>query len=958
LEIEFFFGILMNIVIFEKLISFDYFFVLLSYLSILNFKKLIKNIFKERRSMRSKTQLSFCLLLVLSFFLLAFFGFSPTKGFGIAPNLSWAQEQKEETKEKEKPKEEKPKEKKEETKKEGEKKAFDEVVKDFETLSGLFNLYRKEGKVYIEIRPEQMDKMFLCISTLESGIGELGILAGSPMEDFAFVFHKVDNNIQFIKKNLSFRADPKDPVNRAVERCFADAILASVKIESEPHPERKSYLVDLSPIFLTDIEGVTTYLDTVLQAGYNLDKDKSFFGKLQTFPKNIEIVTNCSFASGKYKPRATIVDPRSLNLNFHFSLSELPENSYRPRLEDDRIGYFTTIFKEFSNDSRKTPYVRYINRWHLEKKDPQAKLSLPKEPIVFYIENTTPLEYRDAIKEGILEWNKAFEQAGFKDAIEVRIQPDNADWDPADVRYNTVRWITSSVPSFGAMGPSRVNPLTGQILDADILIEAEAIRHAKRQYRDVVSQRSNFISNADATRYCTYGLMKAEEVYLGYLAMQASGELAPGEELPEQYIHNYLRDMTAHEVGHTLGLRHNFKGSTFHPFSELQNEDLTKKTGLVGSVMDYTPLNIALEKKNQGEYFSSTVGPYDIWAIEYGYTVMDANSPEEELPALNKIASRAAAVPGLAYGTDEDAYHWTNEPIGIDPSCNVQDLGENPLEFSETRVKLAQKIWDGLEQKIAKEGEGYQEIRAAFEMTLSSYQNALNIAAKHIGGIYFRRDHIGDYGNRVPYEVVPIERQKKAFDFLAQYAFSEKAFNFPPSLLNKLAAERVWDFEGTLDKMRRLDYPIHGRILGIQKTLLDRFYHPILIARILDSENKVDSKQQAFTLPELFDGLTKTIWSEVEEPKANQKLEISSFRRGLQREHLDKLSQILVNPSPEMPEDGRTLARSNLNELKGEIEVALKDSDKNLEPFTKAHLEESLARINQALELHLEKQLR
>jgi len=905
--------------------------------------------------MRSKTQLSFCLLLVLVFFLLGSVGLSPIKGLGIPTNLTWAQEQKEETKEKEKPKEEKPKEKKEETKKEGEKKAFDEVVKDFETLSGLFNLYRKEGKVYLEIGPEQLDKMFLYISTLESGIGEFGILAGVPMEDFVFVLHKIDNNIQFIKRNLSFRANPKDPVNRAVQRCFADAILASVKIESEPHPERKSYLIDLAPIFLTDIEGITTYLDTVLQAGYNLDQEKSFFGKLQTFPKNIEIVTSCSFASHKYKPTATIIDPRSLNLNFHFSLSELPENNYRPRLEDDRIGYFTTIFKEFSDDSRKTPYVRYVNRWHLEKKDPKAKLSLAKEPIVFWIENTIPLEYRDAVKEGILEWNKAFEQTGFKDAIEVRIQPDNSDWDPADVRYNTVRWITSSVPSFGAMGPSRVNPLTGQILDADILFEAETIRYAKRHYRDIISQRSDFISYADASSYCSYGLMKAEEAYLGYLAMQTSGELTPGEEPPKEYMHNYIRDIIAHEVGHTLGLRHNFKGSTFHLFSELNNEALTKKTGLVGSIMDYTPLNIALEKKNQGEYFSSTVGPYDIWAIEYGYTPMDANSSEDELPALNKIASRAAAVPGLAYGTDEDAYHWTNEPIGIDPSCNVSDLGENPLEFSETRVKLAQKIWDGLEQKIAKEGEGYQEIRVAFEMSLGSYQNALNIAAKHIGGIYFRRDHIGDYGNRVPYEVVSSEKQKKTFNFLAQYAFSEKAFNFPPSLLNKLAAERVWDFEGTLDKIRRLDYPIHDRILGIQKTLLDKFYHPILIARILDSENKVDSKAGAFTLPELFDGLTKTIWSEVEEPKANQKIQISSFRRGLQREHLDKLAQILVNSSPEMPEDGRTLARANLNELKGKIEVTLKDGDKNLEPFTKAHLEESLARINQALEVQLQK---
>lgn len=302
--------------------------------------------------------------------------------------------------------------------------AFSEVVKDTQKIEGLFTLYRnkEKNKIYLEIKQEQLNKNYLATATLESGIGEAGIYSGMPLQDFLFYFQQVNNKLNFIVRNVNFRTHEGDPQARSLARSFSDSVLYSIEIKSI-HPQRKSILIDLSELLLTDLAGLSASL------GLSGSADNSYFGNAKAFPQNIEVESVFNYSGGgkDEKPEFTaLADSRGFTLRVHYSLSQLPDNNYRARLADDRIGYFITAYQDLSDEERKEPFVRYINRWHLEKQDPKADISPPKKPIVFWIDNAVPLEYRDTIKEGVLMWNAAFEKAGFKDAIQVQQMPNDA----------------------------------------------------------------------------------------------------------------------------------------------------------------------------------------------------------------------------------------------------------------------------------------------------------------------------------------------------------------------------------------------------------------------------------------------------------------------------------------------------------------------------------------------------
>jgi hypothetical protein len=333
---------------------------------------------------------------------------------------------------------------------------FEQVVQDAQKLEGLFTLYRNQAtnKVYLEITPQQLDKKFLCFVTLASGLGEAGILSGMPIGDFLFQLRRTQNNVQFVIPNINFRTSPGDPQAGSVERAFSESILYSLPLKSI-HPQRQTLLIDLGDLLMSekrDLPGVKAILPMILGASYSIDEDKSYFKDVKAFPLNVEIASIYGFSSDNdsavnYLP--SVPDSRAFNLRIHYSFSEVPlNNGYRPRLADERVGYFLTAYKDFSDKSSREPFVRYINRWHLQKQIPTAPMSPPVQPIVFWIENNVPVEYRNAIREGVLEWNKAFEKAGFTEAIQVKQMPDNAKWDPADVRYNTIRWSSSFEPEF------------------------------------------------------------------------------------------------------------------------------------------------------------------------------------------------------------------------------------------------------------------------------------------------------------------------------------------------------------------------------------------------------------------------------------------------------------------------------------------------------------------------------
>ncbi|NDJ16124.1 zinc-dependent metalloprotease [Myxacorys almedinensis] len=867
-------------------------------------------------------------------------------------------------------------------------KPFEQVIQDTATSNGLFTLYqnKKTGKLYAEIKPEQLNQNYLAVMTLESGIGERGIYSGLPIGDFLFTLRRVNNAIQFVVPNINFRADRGTPIRRSVDRSFSDSILQSLPIRST-HPQRKSVLVELNPLLLGDLPGLIPVVSFALSKPYTLDQATSYFDQVKAFPSNVEIesVYGLSGSSGNDTELpsyiAALPDSRAFSLKVRYSLSQLPQNNgYRPRLADDRVGYFITAYRDYTNDAPRQSFVRYINRWHLEKQDPTAPLSKPKQPITFWIENTVPLEYRDAVRDGVLMWNRAYEKIGFKDAIAVQQMPDNADWDPADVRYNTIRWFNSTDAIF-ALGPSRVNPLTGEILDADILVAADFTRALKEDYRSIAEQnqmrsapfaaqllgKENLCNYGMAARYLRrqtpstekkssprlrfgshlgndqdlcLGLDGAKQYAVGNMALSLFQNVLPNSSEMKDYVQQFVRELIAHEIGHTLGLRHNFHASAMLKPEELNNPEITRKRGLTASVMDYNPVNLAPQGTKQGDYFTHIIGPYDEWAIEYGYTPIAAKVPQAEQRTLDQIAKKAPQS-DLSYATDEDIFSF------LDPKVNVFDMSGDLLTYSQWQMDNARKMWERINTRYPGEGESFSEVRVAFNAVFDYYFQYATFLGDYVGGQFFNRYKSGDAKGRLPFEPVPLEQQRLALATLQKNVFSEEPFQFPPELLNKLAPSR-WSHWGTQPSIE-LDYPIHDNILFLQSIVLYDLLAPQRLARLRDAELKTQPGQ-ALTIPDLFDSLQTSIWGDVIQPTDNLKL--SSLRRALQRQYMNLLVDMVLR-QVDAPEDARTVARYELKQLHRSIDRAMrKVSDREI--YTKAHLEEARDRIAKTLDAPLQ----
>lgn len=838
------------------------------------------------------------------------------------------------------------------TPKEDELEDFAEVTKDTQKSEGIFTIYRHKhkNKIYLEIKPEQLQKNFIATSTLESGIGEKGIYSGMPLQDFLFYFQKIDNQIQFVVRNVNFRTRKGDPQARSVARSFSDSVLYTIPIKSI-NSQRKTILVDLGDLLLTDLAGLAPNLELAASP------DQGYLGNAKVFPGNLEIEAIFNFTSAG-KDLDVLADSRGFTLKVHYSLSELPQTKYQPRLADERVGYFLTAYQDLSKDERRDPFVRYINRWNLEKQDPTAAISPPKKPIVFWIDNAVPLEYRESIKEGVLMWNQAFLKAGFKDAIQVQQMPDHATWDPADIRYNTIRWI-NTVDGFFAMGPSRVNPLTGEILDADILIDASFVRLLKNDYRQIIQPQnsqtgtslSTLVNHGSlcgqgkqkspkslgnlsklATDYdLCYGMEASNQLAFGSLAMSMLGNSPPSPEQLKDYIHQYLRLIITHEVGHTLGLRHNFRGSTLLSPEEMNNPEITRTKGMTASVMDYIPPNIAPNGVKQGDYFPQKVGPYDEWAIEYGYTPSQGTTTLGERSFLAAIAGRSNQRE-LSYAPDEDLSN-------SDPTVNPWDHGGNVLVYSQSQLANSRRMWERLNQGYAIDTDSSSDVEERFNSILRNYLQNLYYISKYIGGQSFYRVKPNDAKGQVPFVPVPVEEQRQALMTMQKYVFAEDALKFPPELLNKLVPSR-WLHWGTNIQVGRLDYPIHDLVLLVQNAVLRDLLASDRLTRIKDLELKSETGK-SLTLPELFDTLQSGIWSEVLQPKG--KLQISSLRRGLQREYLNVLMGMVLRKEA-APEDARTLAWYKLKQLNNQLRRVNSEDE-----YTQAFLLETRDRIEKTL---------
>tara|TARA_B100000945_G_scaffold312686_1_gene307574 strand:- start:2314 stop:4944 length:2631 start_codon:yes stop_codon:yes gene_type:complete len=819
------------------------------------------------------------------------------------------------------------------------KKPFNEIVINCEKIEGLFTLYwnKKNNQAFIAILPNQFEKVYLAGLTRQSGDGYY-FDGSSMMNEFPFMFKQIGERIQFINVNVKFRADETSPFKRSIDRHASNSILSSSTIISQPNINTGAVLVDINKLFIYDIEEVSRKSQGI----YTFDKKDSYFENIKSFPMNTEIEMALHFKGKKGKYIYTLPSSTSVQIFYNISLSAIPDSNYKPRLADDRIGHFTTIYQDYTNVKSDSPYIRYINRWNLEKQNPQAKISEPKEPIVYWIENTVPYEFRDAVREGILAWNKAFEAIGFKNAIVVKQMPDDANWDPADVRYNTIRWMFQPGRGY-AVGPSRANPYTGELYDADIRISADFVRSFYKEETEFVTPliesftndfqytEEKYHQNSNSKTMCHYGEHLKQEMASGWDIMTASGQISETNLEFENYIHNGLVDLILHEVGHTLGLRHNFKGSSIYSINQLSDSNFTKKYGISGSVMDYQPINIF----NKETFFQTQPGIYDMWAIEYAYAEPNRSKYSEKM-FLENIASRNTD-PLLRYGTDEDTYGLSTR--GIDPHSNAWDLSNDPMAYYKKRFEMADKLLDMIPEYFEKDGVQYSKIRRVFGRGLRDYYSAARNIAKNIGGIYHSRHHVGDPGSENPFKIVPAKKQRESLQFILYHILDENAFYFDPNLLNKLAPERGSNFTGSVWRMNRIDYPIHDYIRSIQTGTIYRLFHPRILNRIRDNELKFDLEDEIFKLPELFSSIIESVWSEL-----NEKKNINSFRRDLQKSHIEVLSTILLNEKNYFHTDAVSLSRTNLNNLYELIRKTL-DSNTPLDEYTKAHLTESANKI-------------
>jgi len=822
--------------------------------------------------------------------------------------------------------------------------SFLSIIKDCEKIEGLFTLYwnRKNNQAYISVLPEQFEKIYLAGLTRQSGDGYY--LDGSSMlNEYPFMFKKVGARIQFISVNAKFRADEDSPFRRSVERHSSHSIISSTVVVGDPHIETGAILADIGKLFIYDIEEITRKS----QGTYSFDKKDSYFTELKSFPLNIEIEIALHFKGKKGQYIYTLPNSSSVLMHYHISLSAIQKTNYEPRMADDRVGHFTTIYQDYTDVKKDSPYIRYVNRWNLKKINPQSEVSEPKEPIVYWIENTVPYELRDAVREGILAWNPAFEAAGYKNAIVVKQMPDDANWDPADVRYNTVRWMFQPGRGY-AVGPSRANPYTGELYDADIRISADFVRAFFREQTEFVTPiigpvSMDFESDESSLEYssemCMYGDYLREEMASAWDMMTATGKIEGTDEELDKYIHNGLVDLILHEVGHTLGLRHNFKASSIYSIEQLSDSSFTKKYGISGSVMDYQPINVF----DGVTFFQTQPGVYDFWAIEYAYKEPNRSGNSEKI-FLEAIASRNTD-PLLRYGTDEDTYGLSTR--GIDPHSNAWDLSNDPIAYYEKRFEMSEELLKIIPKYFEKEGVKYSKIRRIFGRALRHHYSAARNIAKYIGGIYHSRHHVGDPGGDNPFKIVPAEKQREALNFILTRILAEDTFDFDPNLLNKLAPERGWDFTGSVWRMSRIDYPIHDYVRLIQSGSIYRLHHPRVFARIRDNELKFIKSESIYTLAEHFQKITKSIWFEL-----NNNKNINSFRRDLQKSHMEVLTIIMLNKRGYFHSDAVALARASLRKMHSNIKESL---DTGLfDDYTNAHLSDCANKIQSAYKAQTE----
>ena len=828
----------------------------------------------------------------------------------------------------------------------GQPKPFDEVVKGATQQAGFVPVWRKDDKIWLEIPAERLDQPFLLSVNVASSVGERGLYASQMGPSWLASFRKIGTNqMQLIAINTNYVSGTPG-MKAAVEQGFSHSLLGSAAIASAPHPQRKSVLIDAG-FLLTDIPGYSTQIEQAFRMSYSLDRGNSFFEKTRVTDEITTVNARVHFATARLSapplvpspvptppPPATTPDARSMFVGFVYSFTRLPEQPITPRKTDPRLGHFYDVVTDLGSDLKANPRSHYVNRWRLEKADPQAALSEPKQPIVFWLDKNIPPNYRKSVEAGVLEWNKAFEKIGFKNAIVVRQQPDDADWDSMDARHASIRWFVGADVGF-AIGPNHSDPRTGEIIDADIGMSDVFGRTSRRFFVEDVGTPpapgfGSWAGRARGAAYCNYAQEAAAEMDFALDLLEARGDIAPDGPEADAFVQSVIKDTITHEVGHTLGLKHNFKGSTVVSRAMLQDKSYTEKNGISGSVMDYNAYNLAVRGERQGSLNNTTLGPYDYWAIEYAYKPL---APADETAELARIAARSTE-PLLAYADDAEAGGVGND--GIDPLVNRFDLGDDPLAYYVKRLQLSRELWQRVQERAPQPGDEATRQRRILLSGFRQLGRATELVGKYVGGMYTVRDLPGTT-QRAAYVPVDPAKQREALQFLATGVFNAESFRFKPEFIASLSPDyNEWDRGGPVN--------IPSSVLQLQTVAMDRLLSTGTASRLLDLPSYVSDarKRNIISLAEVYGTLQNAVWSELKTGK-----DIDRLRRNLQREHLKRVQGLLTRGSSTLPPDALSLMRMNAVELQSQLKSA--STGKNLSVESRAHLQDSLSQLTEAL---------
>ncbi len=871
---------------------------------------------------------------------------------------------------------------------------YTKVVSTVDGSKPLFGLWinSKDNQLLAELPQGWNRKKFFVAVTPSAGV----MFSGLQGNESYIYFRQYGDRLAFISPELSVRSTGDKSSKDSVNTIFTDKVLLDVPIiatgpSGQPVIDLDSLLVGSASKIAGPVgSGANSRLASVVKA--------------KSFPGNLEVAFEMPTSGGKLT-------------TIHYSISEVPERgNYKPRKADGRVGYFTTSFRDLGQYHDEDKWVRYINRWDLQKRDPKLTLSPPKKPLVFYIEHTVPVRYRRWVRDGVLYWNDAYRKIGIDNAIEVYYQDAatgaHMDKDPEDVRYNFLRWLHNDVAT--AIGPSRAHPMTGELLDADIVLTDGWIRAYWRWYTQIPLsseamtafapqdiqwleeypewdprlRMANPIERAailaeraakksagefdpanslvdpvlagdkdlaeiagwlgDEDRHCLAAYQLANQMAFARLSLETldlladgapsdENERATGDELdgiPEWFIGPLMSGLVSHEVGHTLGLRHNFKASSLYSFEEINSDEIRGKKPFTSSVMDYNPVNFNMETGEiQGDYAMIGIGPYDFWAIEYGYTLGD---PEDVL--------KEADDPAHAYLTDEDT-------SGPDPLAKRYDFSKDPLSYANNQMRIVNKLREDLLGSFVKDGDSWSKARRGYETTLRMQLSAAAMMTDWIGGAHTNRNKKGDFehGDHPPVEVVPTDQQRSALRFVVDTILDEDAYGLTTELLTHFNVDKWYSGGGDRGDAT---WPIHDRILGTQSSTLSALLAPSRLGMVYDNEFRIPSDEDALTVAEIFDTLMESVYGgldEVDGEWSNRRPMISSMKRNLQAEMTDRLVDLSTG-RVRMFRTIRTLALHHTRRLHTQIGAILQSTSK-LDTYTLSHLEDMHERLGNALEI-------